>query len=80
MVRRRTRILWALLGICLLVGSTASLVIWLGPQNNAARAVVGQLAAFADILAIVFWLLVFGVYWTTHSPADNSNSKGSDRK
>lgn len=75
MARQKTRILWGLLGICLLVGSVSSLVIWLGPQNQAARAVVRQLAAVSDILAIVFWLLVFAVYWTTHPAEGNGDTK-----
>ena len=67
MTRRSTRVLWGLLGVCLLVGAAASLVIWLGPLDSATRTVVRELAAGADVLALLFWLLVFGVYWTGRS-------------
>ncbi len=64
MTRRSTRVLWGLLGACLIAGAAGSLVIWLGPPDKATRAIVYELSAAADVLALLFWLLVFGVYWT----------------
>ena len=71
MTRRSTRVLWGLLGACLLTGAAASLVIWLGPVDPSSRAVVRELAAVADILALLFWMLVFAVYWASRGDGRN---------
>lgn len=73
MTRRSTRVLWGLLGVCLLVGASASLVIWLGPPDKATRAVVRELSAVADIFALLVWLLVFGVYWTNRNNREHGD-------
>ena len=65
MTRRSTRVIWGLLGICLAVGGAASLVVWLGPADKATRAVIRDMAAAADIMAFLFWMLVFAIYWTS---------------
>ena len=67
MTRRSTRVVWSLLGICLAVGGAASLVIWLGPADKASRGAIRELAAVADIMALLFWMLVFAIYWTSRS-------------
>ena len=80
MTRQSTRVLWGLLGICLIVGAAASLVIWLGPPDKATRAIVRELSAVADLLALLVWMLVFGVYWTGRNsredPPDDSSRRG----
>ena len=67
MTRRSTRVLWGLLGACLIVGASTSLVVWLGPADKATREAIRELSAVADVLALLFWLLVFGFYWTSRN-------------
>lgn len=76
MTRRSTRVLWGLLGVCLTVGASASLVIWLGPPDKATREVVRELSAVADIFALLVWLLVFGVYWTSRNNREHGDGDG----
>lgn len=72
---KRTRVLWSLLGGCLLVGGAASMFIWLGPLDHKGRALVRELAAVSDVMAFLFWMLVFAVYWTTRDDDAGGNDK-----
>lgn len=75
MTRRSTRIAWGLLGICLFIGAAASLVVWLGPQDKGTRDALRELSALADMLALVFWMLVFGLYWNNRNKSDSGDGK-----
>ena len=66
MTRRPVRILWALIGACLLLGSILSLAIWLQPELATRFGHLREFAALVDIAAVLFWFLVFAVYWSRH--------------
>ena len=72
---RRTRILWSLLGVCLLVGGVASIFAWIAPPDHKGRVVMRELAAVADIVAFLFWMLVFAVYWATRGVETDGQTK-----
>lgn len=63
MTRRSTRIAWALTGIFLFLGLAASLLAIYGPPDRPWTHVLIELSAFADVLAILFWMLIFAIYW-----------------
>lgn len=63
MTRRSTRIAWALTGVFLILGAAASLLALYAPPDRAWGHMLTELSAFADILAILFWMLIFAIYW-----------------
>jgi hypothetical protein len=75
MIRRRTRVLWALTGAFLLLGATVSVLIWLRPNTVSAH--LRELGAIFDVIALLLWMLVFAVSMTwsskdTSSPNDKT--------
>lgn len=64
MTRRAGRIAWGLTGVFLFLGLLASILALVGPPDRPWTHVMTELSAFADILAIMFWMLIFAVYWT----------------
>ena len=66
-MRRATRLLWVVLGVCLLVGAATSLIIVLTPADRATKVAIRELSAVVDMLALVVWMLVFAAYWTRRS-------------
>jgi hypothetical protein len=72
MTRRSTRIAWALTGVFLIIGAGASILALIGPPDRPWNHVLTELSAFADILAILFWMLIFAIYWTRRSDGDDS--------
>ncbi len=64
MTRRSTRIAWALTGVFLILGATASILALVGPPDRPWAKVLTELSAFADVLAILFWMLIFAIYWS----------------
>jgi hypothetical protein len=75
MSTRRTRTLWSLLGLCLLIGAVGSTFAWLTPPDHKGRAAMRELAAIADVMALLFWMLIFAVYWATHPDDDAGKPK-----
>lgn len=69
MVRRRVRILGFVIGVCLFVGAALSLVLWLGPQTGTWRQSLRQLGAFVDVIALVVWMGIFAIYWSSRDPS-----------
>jgi hypothetical protein len=67
MTRRATRLLWVLTGICLAVGVLASLVLWLGPPDQPWNSSLRELSTLLDVLALLFWLGIFALYWRRRS-------------
>ena len=64
MTRRSTRIAWALTGVFLFIGAGASIMTLVGPPDRPWSHVLTELSAFADIIAILFWFLIFAIYWS----------------
>jgi hypothetical protein len=64
MTRRSTRIAWALTGVFLVIGAAASIMSLVGPPDRPVSHMLMELSAFADILAILFWMLIFAIYWS----------------
>lgn len=58
---RTRRILWGLVGACLAVGVITSLLLLLGPPDRPWQAMVRELGVLVDVLALVFWLLIFTI-------------------
>lgn len=67
MTRRSTRIAWALTGVFLIIGAVASVLSLIGPPDRPWSHVLKELSAYADIIAILFWMLIFAIYWTRHT-------------
>lgn len=67
MTRRSTRIAWGLTGVFLFIGAAASILALVGPPDRSWTHMMSELSAFADILAILFWMLIFAIYWTRRS-------------
>jgi hypothetical protein len=63
MTRQSTRIAWGLTGICLVIGLGVSLALSFGPSEWARSRRLQDIGAFADLFALLFWMLVFGIYW-----------------
>jgi len=63
MTRRTTRVLWGLVGVCLIAGAAVSLAVLVGPPEWARSRELRQLEVLLDIAAILFWMLVFAFYW-----------------
>lgn len=66
MTRRPVRILWALIGACLVVGAVVSITFWLQPDLASRFGQLKEFSALLDIAAVMFWFLVFAVYWSRH--------------
>ncbi len=66
MTRRPVRILWALIGACLVVGALVSVAVWLQPDLAVRFGHLKDFSALLDIAAVMFWFLVFAVYWSRH--------------
>lgn len=64
MTRRKTRILWGLIGFCLLVGAVLSVGMLFGPPEWARARDLRRLEALVDVMALLFWMLIFAFYWT----------------
>lgn len=63
MTRRTTRILWGLIGICLFASIAMSAALLLGPPDWVMSKEVRQLEVLLDVMALLFWMLVFAFYW-----------------
>lgn len=64
MTRRTTRILWGLIGACLIGGIILSMAFLFGPPELASSKELRQLDVLFDVMAVLFWMLIFGIYWT----------------
>jgi hypothetical protein len=64
MTRRTTRVLWGLLGICLFASAALSLTAIFGAPRWLASIDVRRLEILLDLMALLFWMLVFAFYWT----------------
>ncbi len=63
MTRRTTRVLWGLIGICLVAGAAVSIALFVGPPDWARSMDLRRLEVLLDMMALLFWLLVFAFYW-----------------
>lgn len=64
MTRRAVRIAWGLVGLCLLVGTVASLAIYVGPPDQPWGRALQELSTLVDVAALLFWIAIFAIYWT----------------
>ena len=64
MTRRNTRILWGLIGFCLFASAVISIATVFGPPDWIRAKDVRRLEVLIDIMALLFWMLIFGFYWT----------------
>jgi hypothetical protein len=64
MTHRSARIAWVLTGVFLFLGAAASILAVYGPPDRPWTHVLSELSAFADIIAILFWMLIFAIYWS----------------
>ena len=63
MTRRTTRILWGLIGICLISSAVISVGAVYGPPTWMRGMELRRLEVLIDIVALLFWMLIFGIYW-----------------
>jgi hypothetical protein len=63
MTRRTTRVLWSLIGICLFASIAMSLTMLFGLPDWARSKELRQLEVLIDIMALLFWMLIFAFYW-----------------
>ena len=64
MTRRTTRMLWGLTGVCLFVSVVISIAALFGPPEWLRAKDVRRLEVLIDVMALLFWMLIFGFYWT----------------
>lgn len=65
MTRKPARLLVLGIGLCLLLGAGASVVLWLNPAfGNGAD--WHEFSALIDVLALALWMLLFAFYWMRH--------------
>ena len=64
MTRRAVRIAWGLVGLCLLVGTVASLMIYVGPPDQPWHRALQELSTLVDVAALLFWIAIFAIYWS----------------
>jgi hypothetical protein len=62
--RPTTRILWGMIGACLLLSIAISLSHILGLPRWAPALDLRRLEILIDVVAVLFWMLIFGIYWT----------------
>ena len=74
MTRKPVKILWGLIGICLLLGAVVSLLVWLGPKGPAWTGHLKEFSTLVDLLALVLWMLIFAFYWARHPDDENNRS------
>lgn len=65
MIRKPVKMLWLGIGLCLLIGSAASLVMWFRPAASE-NGDVREFSALIDLLALALWMLLFAFYWVRH--------------
>jgi hypothetical protein len=63
MSRPTVRILWGMIGICLFVSAAISLTHVFGLPKWAPAMDLRRLEVLIDVLAVMFWMLVFAIYW-----------------
>ena len=66
MTRRNTRILWGLIGACLFASVILTLALLIGPTDWIRAQDVRRLEVLIDVMALLFWMLIFAFYWTNH--------------
>lgn len=66
MTRRNTRILWGLIGVCLFTSVMLTVAVLIGPPDWLRAQDVRRLEVLIDVSALLFWLLIFGFYWTNN--------------
>ena len=67
MTRRTVRIAWVATGVCLAIGAAASVIMWLGPPDRPWQQALRELSSLVDVAALLFWLVIFGIYWSRRS-------------
>jgi hypothetical protein len=63
MTRRTTRILWGLIGICLISSAAISIGGFYGLPGWMRGMDLRRLEILIDVMALLFWMLIFGIYW-----------------
>jgi hypothetical protein len=63
MTRQSIRIAWGLTGVCLVLGLGVGLALSVGPPEWTRSRRLQDVGAFLDLFALLFWMLVFGIYW-----------------
>jgi hypothetical protein len=63
MTRRTTRILWGLIGICLFASIVISVAALYGSPAWMRGMDLRRLEILIDGVALLFWMLIFGIYW-----------------
>ena len=63
MTRHITRVLWGLIGLCLFAGAAVSVAMFIGPPEWARSMDLRRLEVLLDVMALLFWMLVFAFYW-----------------
>ena len=64
MTRRTIRIAWGLIGLCLLIGTIASVVVYVGPPDQPWHRALQELSTLVDVAALLFWIAIFAIYWS----------------
>ena len=75
MTRRAVRIIWILTGLCLALGVIASMIILVGDPNQPWQNNLRELSALVDVLALLFWIGIFAIYWARRSRKQWRNQK-----
>ena len=65
MARKPVRLLVLGIGLCLLLGAAASLVMWLRPATGGSSN-WHEFSALIDLLTLALWMLLFAFYWVRH--------------
>jgi hypothetical protein len=69
------RIIWILTGLCLALGVIASMIILVGDPNQPWQNNLRELSALVDVLALLFWIGIFAIYWARRSRKQWRNQK-----
>jgi hypothetical protein len=68
MTRRSVRVIWVLTGLCLITGVLASGALLLGPPDRPWHQALRELSTLVDVLALLLWMGIFGIYWSRRRP------------
>ena len=68
MTRRTIRLFWVLTGLCLIAGVLASAAVLLGAPDQPWHRALKELSTLVDVLALLFWMGIFAVYWARRRP------------
>jgi Na+/pantothenate symporter len=78
MAKNTVRVALAATAVVTVVGVCVGLVLSYGPPDWARSQRLHDFGALVDIVAVLFWMLVFGIYWAGKEIGGDSSDSMDD--